>query len=45
MLYTARHCKGDASETGLVHFCQPLMDLNDKRKENEVFKFKTPTGK
>ena len=45
MLYTARHCKGDASETGLVQFCQPLMDLVDKRKENEVFKFKTPTGK
>lgn len=34
MLYTARHCKGDASETGLVQFCQPLMDLNDKRGEN-----------
>lgn len=45
MLYTARHCKGDASETGLVQFCQPLMDLNETRAANDVFKFKTATGK
>jgi sodium/potassium-transporting ATPase subunit alpha len=45
MLYTARHCKGDASETGLVQFCQPLMDLNDTRSENPVYSYKTSTGK
>lgn len=28
MLYTLRHCKGDASETGLVHFAQAIMDLD-----------------
>jgi len=45
MLYTARHCKGDASETGLVQFCQPLMDLQKTRDANPVFQFTTKTGK
>lgn len=31
MLYIHRHCKGDASETGLVQFAQSVMDLNDTR--------------
>ena len=31
MLYIHRHCKGDASETGLVQFAQGVMDLNDTR--------------
>jgi sodium/potassium-transporting ATPase subunit alpha len=31
MLYTLRHCKGDASETGLVQFAQAIMDLNETR--------------
>jgi hypothetical protein len=45
MLYTARHCKGDASETGLVQFCQPLLDLNETRAANDVQKYKTSSGK
>jgi hypothetical protein len=28
LLYVHRFCKGDASETGLVQFAQPLMDLD-----------------
>lgn len=28
MLYIHRHCKGDASETGLVQFAQAVMDLD-----------------
>jgi sodium/potassium-transporting ATPase subunit alpha len=31
MLYTLRHCKGDASETGLVQFAQGVMDLDATR--------------
>jgi hypothetical protein len=31
MLYIHRHCKGDASETGLVQFAQGVMDLNETR--------------
>lgn len=31
MLYIHRHCKGDASETGLVQFAQSVMDLNETR--------------
>lgn len=45
MLYSSRHCKGDASETGLVQFCQPLMDLDKTRAANDVQKYKTATGK
>jgi len=32
MLYIHRHCKGDASETGLVQFGQAVMDLDETRK-------------
>jgi len=28
LLYVHRFCKGDASETGLVQWAQPLMDLD-----------------
>lgn len=28
LLYIHRHCKGDASETGLVQFAQAVMDLD-----------------
>jgi sodium/potassium-transporting ATPase subunit alpha len=45
MLWSHRACKGDASETGLVQFCQPLMDLNKTREECPVFKYKTSSGK
>jgi len=45
LLYTHRHCKGDASETGLVQFAQAIMDLDKTRAEhpthvflNEAFK-------
>jgi sodium/potassium-transporting ATPase subunit alpha len=31
MLYIHRHCKGDASETGLVQFAQGVMDLDATR--------------
>lgn len=31
MLYIHRHCKGDASETGLVQFAQSVMDLDEVR--------------
>ena len=27
LMYIHRHCKGDASETGLVQFAQAVMDL------------------
>ena len=38
MNYINRHCKGDASETGLVQFAQGIMDLNETReKYNEIF--------
>jgi len=45
LLYTARHCKGDASETGLVQFAQAILDLDETRGKfpthvftNEVMK-------
>jgi len=31
MLYIHRHCKGDASETGLVQFAQGVFDLDETR--------------
>lgn len=34
MLYIHRHCKGDASETGLVQFVQAIYDLDDHRKKH-----------
>lgn len=33
LLNIFRHCKGDASETGLVQFVQSVMDLDDTRKK------------
>ena len=39
LLYTARHCKGDASETGLVQFAQAIMDLNDTRGSFPTHKY------
>jgi hypothetical protein len=32
MLFIHRHCKGDASETGLVQFAQAVMDLDEVRE-------------
>ena len=41
MLYIKRHCKGDASETGLVQFAQPLMDLDQTREQYPTHKYTT----
>jgi sodium/potassium-transporting ATPase subunit alpha len=45
MLYTSRHCKGDASETGLVQFVQPIMDLTETRGKFPVHNFVNAAGK
>ena len=45
MLYTARHCKGDASETGLVQFAQGVMDLDKTRASFPTHMYKTDAGK
>jgi magnesium-transporting ATPase (P-type) len=45
MLYTLRHCKGDASETGLVQFAQAIIDLNETRAKYPTHNFKTENGK
>lgn len=33
LLNIHRHCKGDASETGLVQFCESVMSLDSTRKK------------
>ena len=45
LLYTHRHCKGDASETGLVQFAQGIMDLDKTRAEHPTHVFKNEAGK
>lgn len=45
MLYTLRHCKGDASETGLVQFAQAIMDLDQTRAKFPTHSFKNDAGK
>ena len=37
MLYIHRHCKGDASETGLVQFAQAVMDLDETRAKYPTY--------
>lgn len=32
-----RKTVGDASESGLIKFCQPIWDLNETRKKFPVF--------
>jgi sodium/potassium-transporting ATPase subunit alpha len=39
LLYINRFCKGDASETGLVQFAQPILDLEATRKKYPVHCF------
>lgn len=39
MLYIHRHCKGDASETGLVQFAQALYDLDETRAKHPVYSY------
>ena len=45
MLYIHRHCKGDASETGLVQFAQGVMDLNETRSKFPTHVCKDAGGK
>jgi sodium/potassium-transporting ATPase subunit alpha len=45
MLYIHRHCKGDASETGLVQFAQGVMDLNDTRGNYPTHVARDASGK
>jgi len=45
MNYINRHCKGDASETGLVQFAQGVMDLNDTRNKFPTHICKDAKGK
>jgi hypothetical protein len=39
MAYIHRHCKGDASETGLVQFGQAVMDLDVTRKNFPTYTY------
>lgn len=39
LLYINRFCKGDASETGLVQFAQPILDLEETRAKYPVHKY------
>jgi len=39
MAYIHRHCKGDASETGLVQFGQAVMDLDQTREKYPTYKY------
>jgi hypothetical protein len=36
LLYINRFCKGDASETGLVQFAQPILDLDKTRDKYPI---------
>jgi len=38
-MYIDRQTKGDASETGLIKFAQPLSDLDKEREKYPVFKY------
>jgi len=44
LLNIFRHCKGDASETGIVQFCESVMSLNETRASYPTHKF-TNAGK
>ena len=39
LLNIFRHCKGDASETGLVQFCESVMSLNETRASYPTHSF------
>ena len=45
MPYVHRHCKGDASETGLVQFAQPIYDLDKTRAKYPTYVYKNEHGK
>src|SRR6185369_7102242 len=40
-----RRCDGDASETGLIKFCEPLMSLEETRKQYPTFEYIGADGK
>jgi magnesium-transporting ATPase (P-type) len=40
-----RHCKGDASETGLVQFCEAVMNLDSTRAKYPTHECKDDKGK
>ena len=40
LMYIHRHCKGDASETGLVQFAQAVMDLDETRDAFPTYTYK-----
>ena len=42
LLYIHRFCKGDASETGLVQFAQPIMDLEQWRSDYPIHSYTKP---
>jgi sodium/potassium-transporting ATPase subunit alpha len=44
LLYVHRFCKGDASETGLVQWAQPLMDLDQGRIDYNTHVYTPPGG-
>lgn len=40
-----RKCDGDASETGLIKFCEPLMSVENTRKQYPTFTYTTEDNK
>lgn len=45
LLHIHRHCKGDASETGLVQFAQAIQDLTETRGKYPTHVYKSSAGK
>jgi len=45
LLNIHRHCKGDASETGLVQFAQAIQDLDQTRAKYPTHKYTSTAGK
>jgi len=45
LLYTQRHCKGDASETGLVQFVQAVSDIPETRAAYPTHNYTNEAGK
>jgi magnesium-transporting ATPase (P-type) len=45
LLYIHRHCKGDASETGLVQFAQAIQNLDNTRAKYPTHVYQSAAGK
>jgi sodium/potassium-transporting ATPase subunit alpha len=45
LLPTQRHCRGDASETGLVQFVQAIQDIDDTRNSHRTHIYENSNGK